>query len=266
MKEVISMWKYPYMVALTIITAAIYLMGLVPFKAIPLIPGFTEIRPANIFPILFGLLFGPAGAWGTAIGNLIGDFFGTFSIGSIFGFIGNFFLAYLPYKVWGHIGIFSREDREPTLNNAKKLAEFGVVTILSTLSCSLIIAWGLDSLKLVPFSSLAVIIILNDTVMTLVFGPLLLPLLYRRMKKWGLIWTDILLPSDISVSKFPQFYSLLVAVGSVGGIAVGFAVSILIAGQTVFGEGLGVQTAGHLCTELAVLPFVVLLIFGATKL
>ena len=38
--------------------------------------GVDEVRPANVFPFVFGLLFGPAGAWGAAIGNLIGDFFG----------------------------------------------------------------------------------------------------------------------------------------------------------------------------------------------
>ena len=36
-----------------------------------------------------------------AFGNLIGDFFGTLTLGCLFGFIGNFLYAYVPYRAWG---------------------------------------------------------------------------------------------------------------------------------------------------------------------
>src|SRR4030066_2341385 len=94
------MWRHTKMVVLVALTAAVYAAILIPLKGIPLVPGFTEIRPANVVPVVFSLLFGPAGAWGAAFGNLIGDFFGTLGLGSIFGFWGNFLAAYLPYKVW----------------------------------------------------------------------------------------------------------------------------------------------------------------------
>jgi energy-coupling factor transport system substrate-specific component len=107
MKEVFTMWRYTKMVVLTALTAAVYAAILIPFKGLIIVPGFTEIRPATAVPVVFGLLFGPAGAWGSAIGNLIGDFFGTFSFGSIPGFLGNFFFGFNGYKLWGHMGIFS---------------------------------------------------------------------------------------------------------------------------------------------------------------
>ncbi len=96
MKEVISMWKYTRMIILVALSAAIYATGLIAFKGIViLVPGITEVRPANVFPIVFGLLFGPAAAWGSAIGNTIGDVIGgTLSLGSIFGFLGNFYLSF----------------------------------------------------------------------------------------------------------------------------------------------------------------------------
>ena len=100
MREVWRMWNYATMVVLTVLTAALFAAILIPFKGIPLIPGHTELRPANVIPVVCGLLFGPAGAWGAAFGNLIGDFFGTLGIGSFFGFWGNFLAAYLPYKLW----------------------------------------------------------------------------------------------------------------------------------------------------------------------
>ena len=100
MREVWRMWNYSTMVVLTVLTAGIFAAILIPFKGIPLIPGLTELRPANVIPVVFGLLFGPAGAWGAAFGNLIGDFFGTLGVGSFFGFWGNFLAAYLTYKLW----------------------------------------------------------------------------------------------------------------------------------------------------------------------
>jgi len=51
-----------------------------------LIPGVTELRPANAIPVVCSFLFGPAAAWGSAIGNMIGDFFGGVGPGDIFGF------------------------------------------------------------------------------------------------------------------------------------------------------------------------------------
>ena len=118
MKEVFTMWKHTKMVVLVALSAALYAALLIPFKAIPLIPGITEVRPASALPVVFGILFGPAGAWGSAIGNLIGDLGGTLGLGSLFGFVGNFMFAYVPYKVWQNIGLI-RKDDEPKLNSKK---------------------------------------------------------------------------------------------------------------------------------------------------
>jgi len=106
MKELITMWNNTRMIVLTAVIAAVYAAVLIPFKvAVPIIPGFTEIRPANVIPIVCSLMFGPAAAWGSAIGNTIGDFFGgTFGPGTFFGFIGNFLFGLIPYKMWRALG------------------------------------------------------------------------------------------------------------------------------------------------------------------
>ena len=93
MKEIFTMWRHTQMVVLVALSAAIYAAILIPFKGFPIVPGAVEIRPANVIPFVVGLLFGPAGAWGSAIGNLIGDFFGTLSPGSIGGFVVGFAVA-----------------------------------------------------------------------------------------------------------------------------------------------------------------------------
>lgn len=265
-KEIISMWKYNTMVALTVLCAGIYMLFLLPFKAIPIIPGITEIRPATLFPVLFGLLFGPAGAWGSAIGNLAGDLFGTFSIGSIFGFIGNFFFAYIPYKLWGKLEFISTYDRTPTINSARKLVEFGIVSLTASISCAVIIAWGLDVLKLVAFASLSVIITLNNTVITLLLGPIVLPAAYRFVKKSGLLWTDIMHVRDISKPNPDRINTFMVFTGSAGGLVFGLAICLLFTGQTFLGQSMATYGSGSLIAGIGILPFLVVLFYGSINL
>src|ERR671938_1827171 len=133
MKEVFTMWRHTQMVVLVALSAAIYAAVLIPFKGFPLVPGYIELRPANAFPIVFGLLFGPAGAWGAAVGNLIGDFFGTLSLGSIGGFVGNFFLALLPYKMWSLF--FRNQNMEANVNSGKKFGVYVAVAFLASVVC-----------------------------------------------------------------------------------------------------------------------------------
>src|SRR5499426_4214323 len=100
MRDLVDMWRNTRMVVLTAMSASLYAAILIPFKVMPIIPGVTELRPANAVPVVCSFLFGPAGAWGAAIGNLIGDFFGGIGPGDFFGFAGNFLYGFLPYAVW----------------------------------------------------------------------------------------------------------------------------------------------------------------------
>lgn len=260
MKEIIKMWKYSTMIGLTVICASIYMLLLIPFKSIQVIPYVTEIRLATMLPVIFGLLFGPAGAWGSAIGNLLGDFFGTLTYGSIFGFIGNFLFAYIPYRLWNHIMVNCRENKTLPINSPLKLMRFGIVSFISSSSCAVVIAWGLHILKLSCFMDLSIIITLNNTVVTLLVGPFLLSLLYPFAKKYNLIWTDIMDAKDISKPSTDKLYPFMVIVGSIGGLVFG------IASEYICKSGLLNETgSGNLITAFAVLPFIAALFYGSFK-
>ena len=263
MKEIIRMWKYGTMVALTVLCAGIYMLFLLPSKSIPIIPGITEIRPATLFPVIFGLLFGPAGAWGSAIGNLCGDFFGTLSIGSVFGFIGNFLYAFIPYKLWYHIKLRRGEDRAPTINSPWKLVQFGITSFIASTACAVVIAWGLDVLELTSFTSLSIIITLNNAVITLLLGPIVLPLAYTFIKKNKLLWTDVMHPKDISRPSTDKLHPIMIAAGSIGGLGAGLASGFLFAGQTILGQKLPAVGAGDPATAFIVLPFIIILFYGS---
>jgi energy-coupling factor transport system substrate-specific component len=252
MKEVFGMWKYTKMVVLVALSAALYAALLIPFKALVLIPGITEVRPASALPIVLGLLFGPAGAWGSAIGNLIGDFFGSLGIGSVFGFIGNFFFADVPYKLWNKFGLVSEQDEDPLLlNSTKKIINYVLVALLGSMSCALIIAWGLEVLKLVPFAALATIISMNNSVPSVILGIPLMLILYPRIKKWDLLWTDIVDEEYLGKkSAAAKLGALFIALGTVGGLVLGLMAALGMSGQAVFASGFGQGQMGNMGVAL----------------
>lgn len=248
MKDVFAMWKNTKMVVLVALSAGLYAALLIPFKGFVLIPGITEIRPASALPVVLGLLFGPAGAWGAAIGNLIGDFFGSLGIGSLFGFVGNFMFAYVPYKLWINLGLVSKEDSEPDLKSGRKILAYVIVSILGSAACALPIAWGLELLGMVPFAALGSIITINNSVPSVFLGIPIMLILYPRIKKWDLLWTEIMDEEDIPVAgKLSKIGSIVmtisILVGVIGGIlaALGVGQGLLYGG---FGAGGDVGTAG----------------------
>lgn len=217
MREVWRMWRYSTMVVLTVLTAGLFAAILIPFKGIPLIPGITELRPANLIPLVFGLLFGPAGAWGAAFGNLIGDFFGTLGAGSFFGFWGNFLAAYLPYQMWRGRSLESLRPH---------WLRFLLAALLGGLSCALVVGFGLESLQLLPFSLIALAVFLNNVLIAVSLGPLLLKLLAPRVSRWDLSWEEQMAPEDCAPGPAPRLGLILAWTGAAGGYFLGLAVSM----------------------------------------
>ncbi len=101
MRDAVVMWREPRLVVLVGVCAAVYAAAMIPFKFLIVFPGLAEVRPAAVLPIVFSFLFGPAGAWGSALGNVVGDVLGgMLGPGSIFGAFANFAYGYIPYKLW----------------------------------------------------------------------------------------------------------------------------------------------------------------------
>ncbi|ESS02866.1 MAG: QueT transporter [uncultured archaeon A07HR67] len=200
MREILTMWRETRMVMLVAVVAAVYAAVLIPFQTFQIIPGITSIRPANVFPVIFGIMFGPAAAWGSAIGNLIGDVFGgTFGPGSAGGFVGNFFFGLVGYKLWGNLRPLS-SGVEPDFREAagRQAAEYVIIAVTASAACAAIIAWVVDLLGLVPFAVLGPLILTNNALAAVVLGPPLLYLTYPRLKELGLLYPDVLREEDLS--------------------------------------------------------------------
>jgi len=249
------------MVVLTAVSAAVYAAVLIPFKPIPIIPGFTEIRPANVLPIICSLMFGPAAAWGSAFGNLIGDFFGTLGLGSIFGFVGNFLYGFIPYKAWGIVS-----KRDPTIKGSKEALKYLFLVFLASSVCGVVIGWGVDLLGLVPFSALASIITINNFLVASILGPFLLLILYPRIKKWGLLYSDIFDERDLRPKNLRGIGLILLSIGGLGGIVLGNLISLGIYHSGFLGAGFLKGTTGSPGIALGMLPVIFLIFIGSVLL
>lgn len=189
--ELRHVWQDTRLLVLSAQIAAIYAAVLIPFKVgIPIIPGFVELRPANVIPIVGSLLFGPAAAWGAGIGNVIGDCFGTLGPASLFGFLGNFLYGYVPYLLWGNLGWLS-SGREPMVRSWRQGVEYVLICAAASMVCAATIGWGVELLGLLPFWLLFPAIFLNNLVMATLLGPPLLLFLYPRVKQWNLYYRDL---------------------------------------------------------------------------
>jgi energy-coupling factor transport system substrate-specific component len=253
MRELGKMWGNTRMVVLAAATAALYAALLIPFKPLVLIPGLTEMRPAAAIPLVAGLLFGPAGAVGAALGNLLGDFFGTLGWGSLFGLGGNFLLGYIPYR------LVRATDRE-YLASWRGLVLVEAAVLLAAAACGLFIGWGADLLGIAPFAALGNVIVANDIIYPAILGPLLLKALDRRVRRLGLLYPDVL---DIRPRR-PRTFVLglvLIIAACLGGMVAGNYISLGVEGQGMFASGFGPDF--HPGTVGAgVAPFIALLVLG----
>lgn len=187
--ELRAMWRNTRMVVLCVLSAALYAAVLIPFKVLPLIPGVTEVRPGNAIPVVCSFLFGPAAAWGSAIGNMIGDFFGGVGPGDIFGFFGNLVYGYIPYKLWT---VIARSDQGPTNFSANTIVKYTVCCLAASVLCADMVGWGDNMLSLRPFWILGNVIIFNNMVASIVLAPLILVAVYPRVRAGQLLYRDVM--------------------------------------------------------------------------
>jgi energy-coupling factor transport system substrate-specific component len=188
MSDLRLMWRNTRMVVLCAISAALYAAVLVPFKVVPIIPGVTELRPANAIPVVCSFLFGPAAAWGSAIGNMIGDFFGGVGPGDVFGFVANLMYGYIPYKAWSIVA----PGTDPIGRSPTVIARYVFVCLCASVLCADYVGWGDNLLGLRPFALLGNVIILNNMISALALSPFILLAVYPRVRRGRMLYKDVM--------------------------------------------------------------------------
>ncbi len=214
-----TMWRHTRLVVMTSVIAAIHAAALIPFKAIQILPGVTDVRPAMALPVVFSILFGPAAAWGTALGNTIGDLFGSLGPGTLFGFLGNLLYGYVPHRVWS-----AWRDSGPSVRSGGDWACYLLGLTGASACCALYIGWGIHLLGLFPFGATAGIILLNNLLVGTVLGWPFLLAVYPRVARMNLLYADLagLPPARPGRRLLPRAASILLTALALSGIAAGY--------------------------------------------
>jgi energy-coupling factor transport system substrate-specific component len=215
------MWNNTRMVVLSAFCGAVFAAVLAVFNAIPIIPAIHSLRPGNALPVVFSLMFGPAGAWGAVIGNTLGDFFGILGPGTAFGAFGNFLYGLIPYRLWRRFG-----DPPLEIRSWPAFLRLLIVVSAAGIACSLSITTGVYALALipVPFGFLFWMIVAQSVGFTLLLAPLLLNAIVPRARRWGLLYQD-LLPKETIGTRSRVLRALavpLLALSLIGGTVLAF--------------------------------------------
>ena len=74
----------------------VYFIISIPFKALDIMPGFTDIRPVTILQPIYGIFFGIPGCVVLSLGNVVSDIIGgSLRLSSIAGAAANFIGPFL---------------------------------------------------------------------------------------------------------------------------------------------------------------------------
>ena len=151
--------------------------------------GLSEIRPVNAIPAPVGLVFGPVGALACALGNLLGDMahFERYGGTVVRGFIGNFALAFIPYKVWRAI-----EGDAVCVHSWRQIGLFVWSTAIGCMFCALLLGFGLETAFGQYYEELIPVTFSNNLVFSITFG--LPALIVLTSMDFGLgIWATLML-------------------------------------------------------------------------
>jgi hypothetical protein len=135
MHELAGVWTDRTGRAWIAVNAILYALLLIPFNIVQWTVAGISLRPAAVLPVVCGILWGPAAAWGLGIGNIAGDLFGSWSLMSICGFLVNFLYPYLAYLMWHRL-----MGSHPIQPDRSALSRYWLVTLVTTLACMFLLA------------------------------------------------------------------------------------------------------------------------------
>lgn len=242
-----SVWRSTRLVVMISVVAAIHAAAIIPFKPIVILPGVTELRPGMVFPIVFSLLFGPAAAWGTAIGNTISDLFGSLGPGTLFGFLGNLLYGYLPWRICEAF-----RPGPPRLRSLGDWLVYMLAVCSASAACALIIGWGIHLLGFFPFVTTSGIILGNNLIVGLALGPPFLIAIHPRVARMNLLYAD-LASTPAKPSSTSRTLSRIAAIAGTAAALSGIGAGYLVA----------VSSGTDSAITAAVTPFVLVVLLAA---
>lgn len=203
-----------------LISAAVFFAVALPFRYLfSLVPGVTEIRPANVVPPVLGILFGLPAALGISLGNLISDIMsGSNAFICVTGFIANFLYSYFPYRMWYTEFVQKGKVTPPNLSSMRDVLKFIYVMFMNSLLVTVLLmlifetaGFGTsgDNAPLLFFNNFDFAVILGVPLLSLLANSKLDPCIPKRVEMTGkrkiLLRVTSVLPYVISVAGIWYF-------------------------------------------------------------
>ncbi len=199
------------------LSAIYYFTLLIFFKVLfSVIPG-EEVRIANCLSPVLGIIWGPTAAVGISIASFAGDilFDSAFYI-AITGAIANFFLTYIPYKLWHTVKVRS-EDRY-FLTDAKSVFKYIYIVLITSLTIGAFLAMIVESSRIPLTREVLFSLIFYNVDLSFIVGiPVLIILSHSKVKAYlpsgekrrlgSLIYYDFLLYMVIFIGGGYVYFS-----------------------------------------------------------
>jgi sigma-B regulation protein RsbU (phosphoserine phosphatase) len=158
---------------LAICGVLVFLTNLCFSYLFPVTP-ISELGPASALPPVFGLLFGPWGAMGSALGYLVADVLSGDppEIYIVYFFV-QFLYGYIPYKLW-YLLDQDKTISLPRLDTVRNLTKFVFIMFINAVVMAGFLGFLLDGLGLYDLVSLTTAIFaLNNFDFSIMFGALM---------------------------------------------------------------------------------------------
>lgn len=243
------------------LTIALQVLSRVPFAHFQMIPHYLDFHPGAVLVPLAGVLFGPAGCWGSLAASVLGDrLMGPWGGISLFRAVGFFFFAWSAWKMWNlslERGVGAIEPR-PTWTCTLRFV------FASWAGCFAGAAWqalGSELLGAYPFTYVMTLLVLNNVLFCTMLG---LPL-YRLAARWWVRrfgWWGEALPSGSGATTWVN--AALVAGGALAACLVGASISGMVYGVELFQPFVLGSRTGVL-VPLAVIPLLISHALGALR-
>jgi len=130
------------------------------------------IRPSALPPVL-GLMLGPFGVLGCALGNFLADVVLGYSLlTSILGFVAQFTYGILPYLMWKSIDeIRKRPETSVSLNSVGNVIRYLTIILINAVIMTLFLGSIIHNLGASRFfSMMTLMLLLNNIVFCIIFG------------------------------------------------------------------------------------------------
>ena len=164
----------------------VYLLIMIPFKVMEIIPGFTDIRPVTMLGPIYALFTGIPGIIIFALMNIVGDIISdSVRWSSIAGLIANFVGPYIVYHYW-----IKMKKKAPDLKTMKNIGVYSLVVFIAAAVQMAIITPAVAVIYPEVDSMLfALSVVLNNTLFPIVFG---IPLIILMKEELGYRMIDVI--------------------------------------------------------------------------